>query len=127
MFDQTWKWAGEYRRSEKSIGIPFHEIRERLRALFGDVRYWIENNTYPTDEIAVRFHHRLVLIHPFPNGNGRHARLIADVIAMKLGRPEFTWGSAHLVKEGEARTRYLEAIRAADNGDTQPLLAFALS
>lgn len=77
MFDQTWKWAAEYRRSEKSIGIPFHEIRDRLRALFGDVRYWIENNTYPTDEIAVRFHHRLVLIHPFPNGNGRHARLNA--------------------------------------------------
>jgi Fic-DOC domain mobile mystery protein B len=127
MFDQTWKWAGEYRRSEKNIGIPFHEIRERLMALFGDVRYWIENNTYPPDEIAIRLHHRLVLIHPFPNGNGRHARLIADVIAMKLGRPAFTWGSANLVKEGEARTRYLEAIRAADNGDIQPLLKFARS
>jgi Fic-DOC domain mobile mystery protein B len=127
MFDQTWKWAGEYRRSEKNIGIPFHEIRERLMALFGDVRYWIENNTYPPDEIAVRFHHRLVLIHPFPNGNGRHARLIADVIAMKLGRPAFTWGSANLVKEGEPRTRYLEAIKAADNGDIQPLLTFARS
>jgi Fic-DOC domain mobile mystery protein B len=90
MFDQTWKWAGEYRRTEKNIGVPFHEIRERLMALFGDVRYWIENNTYSPDEIAVRFHHRLVLIHPFPNGNGRHARLIADVLAMKLGRPAFT-------------------------------------
>jgi Fic-DOC domain mobile mystery protein B len=127
MFDQTWKWAGEYRHSEKNIGIPFHEIRERLMALFGDVRYWIEKNTYPPDEIAVRFHHRLVLIHPFPNGNGRHARLIADVIAMKLGRPAFTWGSANLGKEGEARTRYLEEIRAADNGDIQPLLTFARS
>jgi Fic-DOC domain mobile mystery protein B len=127
MFDQTWKWAGEYRHSEKNIGIPFHEIRERLMALFGDVRYWIENNTYPPDEIAVRFHHRLVLIHPFPNGNGRHARMIADVIAMKLGLPAFTWGSANLVKEGEARTRYLEAIRAADNGDIHLLLTFARS
>lgn len=127
MFNQTWKWAGEYRRSEKNIGIPFHEIRERLMALLGDVRYWMENNTHPPDEIAVRLHHRLVLIHPFPNGNGRHARLIADVIAMKLGRPAFTWGSANLVKEGEARTRYLEAIRAADNGDIQPLLTFARS
>jgi Fic-DOC domain mobile mystery protein B len=94
-------------------------------ALFGDVRYWIENKTYSPDEIAVRFHHRLVFIHPFPNGNGRHARLIADVFAMKLGRPAFTWGSAHLVEEGEARNRYLEAIRAADNGDIQPLLKFA--
>jgi Fic-DOC domain mobile mystery protein B len=95
-------------------------------ALFGDVRYWIENRTYSLDEISVRFHHRLVLIQPFPNGNGRHARLIADVVAMKLGRPEFTWGSANLVK-GEARNKYLEAIRTADNGDIQPLLKFARS
>jgi len=127
MFDQTWKWAGDYRRSEKNIGTPFHEIRERLMALFGDVRYWIENKTYPPDEIAIRFHHRLVLIHSFPNGNGRHARLFADVMAMKLGRLSFTWGSANLVKEGEARTKYLEVIRAADHGDMQPLLKFARS
>ena len=96
-------------------------------ALFGDTRYWIENGTYLPDEIAVRFHHRLVFIHPFPNGNGRHARLIADIIAMKLGRPAFTWGSANLVKQGEARTTYLEAIRVADDGDVQPLLNFARS
>jgi Fic-DOC domain mobile mystery protein B len=116
MFDQTRKWAGEYRCTEKNLGVPFH-----------DVRYWIENSTYSLDEISVRFHHRLVLIHPFPNGNGRHARLIADVVAMKLGRPEFTWGSANLVKEGEARNKYLEVIRTADNGDIQPLLKFARS
>ena len=127
MFDQTWKWAGAYRRTEKNLGVAAHEIRERLMALFGDVRYCIENNTYPPDEIAVRFHHRLVLIHPFPNGNGRHARLIADVLAIKLSRPTFSWGSANLVKESEARTGYLEAIRAADNGDIQPLLKFARS
>jgi Fic-DOC domain mobile mystery protein B len=127
MFDQTWKWAGEYRCTEKNIGVPFREIRERLVALFDDVRYWIENSTYSLDEISVRFHHRLVLIHAFPNGNGRHARLIADVLALKLGRPEFTWGSVNLVKEGEARDKYLEAIRTADNGDIQPLLEFARS
>ena len=127
MFDQTWKWAGEYRCTEKNIGVPFHDIRERLMALFGDVRYWIGSSTYSLDEISVRFHHRLVLIHPFPNGNGRHARLIADVVAMKLGRPEFTWGWANLVKEGEARNQYLDTIRAADNGDIQPLLRFARS
>lgn len=127
MFDQTWKWAGEYRRTEKNLGFPVDEIRERLMALFGDARYWMENNTYSPDDIAVRFHHRLVLIHPFPNGNGRHARLIADIIAMKLGRPAFTWGSANLVKEGEARTKYLEAIRVADDADIQPLLNFARS
>src|SRR5689334_17178120 len=124
MFDQTWKWPGEYRRTEKNLGVPVHQVRERLVSLFGDALYWIQNNTYPTDEIAVRFHHRLVLIHPFPNGNGRHARLLADVLAMRLDRPTFTWGSANLVKEGEARTAYLHAIRAADNGDIQPLVKF---
>lgn len=127
MFDQTWKWAGEYRRSEKNIGVACQEIRERLMALFGDVRYWIENKTYSPDEIAIRLHHRLVLVHPFPNGNGRHARLMADVLAIKLSRPTFSWGSASLVKEGEARERYLEAIWAADNGDIKPLLNFARS
>lgn len=127
MFGETWKWAGQYRRSEKNIGVRVHQIRERLMALFGDARYWIENGTYASDELAVRFHHRLVLVHPFPNGNGRHARLIADLLVMKLGRPEFTWGSANLVTEGAARKRYLEAIRAADNGDIQPLFNFARS
>lgn len=127
MFDQTWKWSGEYRRTEKNIGVPFHEIRERFIALFGDVRYWIQNKTYSPDEVAVRFHHRLVFIHPFPNGNGRHARLIADILVMKLGRPAFTWGAANLVKEGTARTKYLEAVRAADNRDMQPFLDFARS
>jgi len=127
MFDETWKWAGLYRLTEKNIGVPVHEIRERLMALFGDVRYWIENKTYSPDETAVRFHHRLVSIHAFPNGNGRHARLIADVLVMKLGNPAFTWGSANLVEEGAARTRYLEAIRAADHGEIQPLLQFARS
>jgi Fic-DOC domain mobile mystery protein B len=127
MFDQTWKWAGDYRRTEKNIGVPVHEIRERFETLCGDVRYWIENNTYPPDEIAIRFHHRLTFIHPFPNGNGRHARLIADILRIKLGGPSFSWGSAILVEEGDARAKYLEAIRAADNGDIQPLLRFSRS
>lgn len=127
MFDQTWKWAGQYRRTEKNIGIPVYQIHEQLGTLLGDVRYWIEHSTYPPDEIAVRFHHRLVVIHPFPNGNGRHARLIADVFAIRLGRPAFTWGATDLVKRGEARAKYLEAIRAADGGDLQPLITFARS
>ena len=127
MFDQTWKWAGQYRQTERNIGIPFHEIRERLAALFGDVRYWIENGTYSPDEIAVRFHHRLVALHPFPNGNGRHARLMAEVLVMKLGRPALTWGSTDLIKQGESRARYLDVIRTADNGDIQPMLEFARS
>ena len=127
MFDQTWKWAGQYRNTEKNIGVPFHEIREQLGGLIGDVRYWIENQTYSADEIAIRFHHRLVQIHPFPNGNGRHARLIADLLVTKLGQRSFTWGARDLVKAGEARAKYLEAIRAADDGDIKLLLIFARS
>jgi Fic-DOC domain mobile mystery protein B len=127
MFDRTWKWAGQYRRTERNLGIPFQEIRESLAALFGDARYWLDHQTYSLDEIAIRFHHCLVFIHPFPNGNGRHGRLIADVLVKKLGRPAFTWGSVNLFQPGEARARYLEALQAADNGDLRLLLAFSRS
>jgi Fic-DOC domain mobile mystery protein B len=127
MFDQTWKWAGQYRGTDKNIGIPFHEVRESLAALFGNTRYWIENGTFSPDEAGVRFHHRLVAIHPFPNGNGRHGRLIADVLVRKLGRPVFTWGSVSLVTAGAARARYLDALHAADEGDLKRLLEFARS
>jgi len=130
MFDQTWKWAGKYRKTEKNIGCTVPEIANRLGALLGDARYWAEHDTYPPDEIAVRFHHRLVgTIHPFPNGNGRHARLHADVIAVKLGRAEFTWGRNDLVGAGPARARYLDALRAldADDRNVKPLLEFARS
>jgi len=125
MFDQTWKWAGTYRTTEKNIGVPHHEIRERLAALLGDARYWLEHETYPPDELAVRFHHRLVLIHPFANGNGRHARLMADALAQRQNRPVFTWGGANLVHAGDFRRRYIDALRAADAHDIGPLLAFA--
>lgn len=127
MFDQTWRWAGVYRTSEKNIGVPHHEIRERLAGLLGDARYWLEHGTYATDELAVRFHHRLVLIYPFANGNGRHARLMADVLAQRQGRPVFTWGGADLVRSGDFRRHYIEALQAADGHDLEPLLAFARS
>ena len=125
MFDQTWKWAGTYRTTEKNIGIPHYQIRESLSVLLGDARYWIEHQTFERDEIAVRFHHRLVAIHPFANGNGRHARLIADVVAQRMGRPVFTWGGRHLVQTGDFRRAYIDALRAADRNDIQPLLTFA--
>ena len=127
MFDQTWKWAGVYRKTEKTIGVPVQQMREMLVALLGDANYWIDNNTYPADEIAVRFHHRLVLIHLFPNGNGRHARLIADVLAVKLARPVFSWGRLSLIKPGEVRAKYLQALRTADAGDVVALVEFARS
>lgn len=128
MFDQTWKWAGAYRNSEKTIGCLMHEIRDRIGVLLGDARYWAENETYSSDEIAVRFHHRLVgTIHPFPNGNGRHARLYADVIAVRLGGAEFSWGQNDLVGAGLTRGTYIRSLQAADAGDIQPLLQFARS
>ena len=127
MFDETWKWAGLYRTSEKNIGLPHHQIREQLEILIGDTSYWIENATFPPDETAIRFHHRLVFIHPFANGNGRHARLMADVLAKLQGRPEFTWGSADIMVQGDIRRGYIDALRAADKNDIAPLLAFARS
>ena len=128
MFNKTWKWAGKYRKTEKTnLGVPIHEIRDRLGALLGNGRYWVEQKVFPPDEIAVRFHHEFVVIHPFPNGNGRHARLYADPIARKLGQPEFSWGSANLVRSGEAREKYIAALKMADVGDIKPLLAFARS
>jgi Fic-DOC domain mobile mystery protein B len=129
MFDQTWRWAGKYRRSNKNLGVPFHQILNHLAALLGDAQYWMEHGTFDLDEIAVRFHHRLVWIHPFSNGNGRHARLLADVIVRKHGREEFSWGAWELVEAGPARVEYIRCLKTADanNDDIQGLLKFARS
>ena len=126
MFNETWRWAGQYRTSNTNLGIPFGQIRDQLGQLVGDARFWVENKTYDLDEIAVRFHHRIVWIHPFPNGNGRHGRLIADVIAIKWRREPFSWGPSDLTAAGTTRDQYVKALRAADNnGDIKPLLQFA--
>jgi len=127
MFDQTWKWAGQYRKSDKNFGCPYPQIYQRMPVLLGNVRYWLQNHT-GVDEIAIRFHHHLVWeIHAFPNGNGRHARLLASVVAVKYGRPRFTWGRTNLVDAGPARQAYLDALRALDNDihNVGPLLEFA--
>lgn len=127
MFGRVWKWAGRIRTSERKIGVEAYRIRDDLRALLGDARYEMEQATYLPDEIAVRLHHRLVWIHPFPNGNGRHARLTAALLSVALGRPRFTWGSASLVEPAATRASYASALRAADAHDITPLLAFARS
>ncbi len=127
MFDQTWKWAGTYRKTEKNLGVPVTDIHERLAQLLGNAAYWLKNKTYDVDECAVRFHYELVVIHAFPNGNGRHARLIADIVVVKNGRPAFPWGSKDIIVPGEAREAYLSALRAADLGNFQPLLKFSRS
>jgi Fic-DOC domain mobile mystery protein B len=125
MLGDVWRWAGKFRTSARNIGIDYWQIPVALRQLLDDAKAWIEYGTYAPDEIAVRFHHRLVQIHPFPNGNGRHSRLMADLLAMQLGRERFSWGRGSLRTAGAARARYVEALRAADDHDIAPLLVFA--
>ncbi len=128
MFKNVWAWAGEFRKTNKNIGVDYWQIPVELRSLLEDVKYWYEHHTFSPDEIAIRFKHRIVCIHCFANGNGRHSRLIADIIVEKIyNEPVFTWGSAKLLKKGEARLLYLQALKEADKGDYSLLLAFARS
>ncbi len=126
MFDEVWKWAGQFRTTNKNIGVDKFQIGIELQNLINDCKYWIEKRIFPDDEIALRFSHRIVNIHPFANGNGRHSRLIADILVSDgFGKPHFTWGSVSLTKPGEARTEYIKALKAADNNDFQLLISFA--
>lgn len=127
MFKDVWKWAGEFRKTPRNIGVEAWRIEQDLRHLLDDVHSWIEHQTYSPDEIAVRFHHRLDFIHPFPNGNGRFSRLAADLLAIRLGQPRFSWGSRKLVAIDELRRSYVSALRGADAHDIGSLLAFARS
>jgi Fic-DOC domain mobile mystery protein B len=126
MYGDVWAWAGEFRKTNKNIGVDKWQISTELRYLLDDVKYWHTNNTYNPDELAIQFKHRLVTIHCFPNGNGRHSRLLADIVVSKLyGLPVFSWGAANLVKQSDSRSAYLAAMKAADRGNIQPLLNFA--
>ena len=127
MLGEVWKWAGKFRTSDRNLGLPFYEIPVALRQLLVDTNAWIKYQAYSPDEIAVRFHHRLVQIHPFPNGNGRHARLTADLLVMRLGMERFSWGRVSLRDAGIVRRRYIAALQAADHHDVGPLLEFARS
>jgi Fic-DOC domain mobile mystery protein B len=124
MFDQTWRWAGKFRTSDTNIGAAWHQVPSLVQALCGDVRYQAAHAAYPWDEMAARFHHRLVAVHPFPNGNGRHARLATDLLLAQNGQPIFTWGPASLVADSRARQNYLLALREADRGNIELLLRF---
>lgn len=127
MFGKVWKWAGEFCKTPRNLGVAPWKIAPDLRQLLDEARYWVEHETYPADELAVRFHHRLVSIHPFPNGNGRHARLAADLLVVHLGRARFTWGSGNLAAPVDLRRRYIGALRAADGLEIGKLVAFARS
>ena len=128
MYGNVWQWAGEFRKTNKNIGVDKWQIATELKSLLEDTKYWIENNIYGADEIAIRFKHRLVSIHCFPNGNRRHSRLMADIIVEKVfGKKVFSWGASNLSKQNETRKAYLVAIRKADKGDNKLILDFARS
>jgi Fic-DOC domain mobile mystery protein B len=128
MYGEVWKWAGAFRESEKNLGIKSYLIPAELKVLLDDALFWVENDTYSPDELAIRFKHRLVSIHCFSNGNGRHSRLMADLIMEKLFNATFfSWGSSNLVKATETRKAYIKAVKMADKQDLQPLIVFAKS
>ena len=127
MFGNTWRWAGIFRTTEKNIGVDPIRIGTDLHNLCEDVKVQIAQENYPSDEIAARFSHRLVAIHPFPNGNGRLSRTMANLLLVQRGAKRFTWGEANLVSEGIVRQSYLDGLRAADRGDYGPLLNFVRS
>lgn len=114
MFEDTWNWAGHFRSRETNIGLPPETIQNNLAILLGDVKFWLEHHTYDLTEIAARFHHRLVWIHPFPNGNGRFARLATDLFMQHQKGARFSWGQEHLGRMGEKRNAYIQALKVAD-------------
>jgi len=126
LFGQVWTWAGKFRRTEKNIGIDPNKISVALRLLLDDVKYWVEHGTYPPHEICLRFHHRLVFIHPFVNGNGRHARIMADALSTKVfGGGLIDWAGEHdLHSMNVRRAEYIRALQMADGGDLSKLLEF---
>jgi len=128
MFGDVWEWAGDYRSTERNIGVTPHMVRPDMRILIDDVRCQVEHANLPPDDIAISFHHRLVQVHPFPNGNGRWSRLAADMLAVRLDRPIFSWGGgAPRTEAGPQRHVYIAALKAADGGNLKPLIEFARS
>ncbi len=128
MYGKVWRWAGEFRTTEKNIGVNYKTILLRTAELLDTVRFWIDHKTFPPDEIAYRFHHQLVLIHVFPNGNGRHSRLMADLLLEEtLGVKRFSWGSTDLIAQSDIRSRYIAALKKADSHDYTDLANFVRS
>jgi len=126
LFGEVWSWAGKLRLTEKNIGVDPRTIPVQLRLLLDDAKYWVEHGTYPPLEAALRFHHRLVFIHPFPNGNGRFSRIMADALCTKIfGVESIDWAGGHdLQKMNVRRTEYIESLRKADGGDLSKLFEF---
>ena len=128
MYGNVWAWAGKFRKTNKNLGVDKFQISTDLKVLCDDAHYWVDHKTYPPEEIAIRFKHRIVSIHCFANGNSRHSRLLGDIIIEKLFEEEvFSWGAGDLTNKSDSRSIYLHAVKAADQGDFEPLIAFARS
>ena len=126
LFGEVWSWAGSFRKTGKNIGCDAVYIGIELRKLLDDTRYWLDNDTFPAKELAARFHHRLVMIHPFPNGNGRHSRIMADaILTIVMRQNPIDWsGGKSLLAMPAQRKIYIEALRSADKGDFTLLLKY---
>lgn len=128
MYNDVWKWAGNFRKTDKNIGINWPQVGIEIRYLIDDTKYWIENETYSPEEIAIRFKHRIVAIHCFPNGNGRHSRMMADIIMESIFKKDiFSWHKSNMVKANITRKKYISALREADKGNIIPLIEFAIN
>ena len=128
MFGDVWAWAGGYRERDTNIGVEHHLIRQELRRSYDDAREWLDQDTYPPDEFAVRPHYRVVAVHPFRNGNGRHARMLAALaLARHFNANPLPWGGGALRSTDATRRAYIDALEAADHHDFAPLLRFARS
>jgi Fic-DOC domain mobile mystery protein B len=128
MYGEVWRWAGQQRQRVTNIGVQPYQIPVEVRMLFDNVRYWIEQKTFPADELAIRLHHRLIFIHPFRNGNGRHGRMMADILLVRHFRaPRLPWGGELLGRDDPRREEYIAAMRAADKGQYHALLRFCRS
>jgi Fic-DOC domain mobile mystery protein B len=127
MFREVWQWAGGYRKSQTNIGVLPYLIQPGVYQIIGDMRVALQHKSFEQDELAVRLSHRLVLVHPFENGNGRWSRLVGDLMIVKQGGKRFTWGSVNLQEGGKDKKKYTEALKSADNHDYVPLIRFARS
>ena len=131
MFNQVWRWAGVARKSDKNIGVPWDQVSSQLDQLLKNTQHWIKVEVYSWDEIGARFHHQLVSVHVFPNGNGRHARLITEILLEKYGQELFTWGlinsASSIDAEGRLREEYLASLREADSNQFSRLINFVRS
>lgn len=131
MYEQVWAWAGQYRTTDRNLGVPYWQIRVDMRDLEANVQAWLADASamrFSDDECAIRFGYRLVVIHPFPNGNGRWSRLASDALVVALGGHRFSWGGASLTAASRMRLSYFTALRTADTAtDFGPLMAFARS